>query len=248
MKHLNTSRHRGYLLMEMAIVLTLIAITLGPLMQLMRSQQTLSVEKEELNASKHIMEAVEAFVLSKRRLPCPSDTQGGDEHRANGRCLIVSGWVPARALSIPPNNTWQLTVATLASAGAPAADALTADNPFAHINPQQLAEIVYAPPSETKPVGNGPLPAIHMCQFNSSIQAPQISQAGCGQHPLHSASAVLVLSPAPSVQGASPLGALNQNRTLQFLIHPDLQTLNPLWLSFERLNWLWMQSGALGTI
>ncbi|WP_291712002.1 hypothetical protein [Limnobacter sp. CACIAM 66H1] len=39
----------------------------------------------------------------------------------------------------------------------------------------------------------------------------------------------------------------NQNRYQQFFINPDQPAANPVWLSFERLNWLWMKRGALDT-
>lgn len=246
--HTLTRKHTGYLLMELAIVLALIAITLPPLMQSLRSQESLHKEQTRLGTNKAIMDAVEAFVLAHHRLPCPSDTQNGTEYRSNGHCLVTSGWVPSKTLSIPPQEDWYLTIATLSAAGAPAQDALTADNPFEHISPQQLAEVIYSPPTASKPVGSGPLPAIHLCQHSNNIAAPSITQAGCGALPLYSASAVLVLTPGPQQASISPLQSLNQNRTLQFLIHPDLQNLNPQWLSFERLNWLWMQSGAFNPL
>lgn len=235
--------------MELAIVISLIAIIFGPLTQLIKSQYTLQTEQNRVSSNKAIMEAIEAFVLSHHRLPCPSDTQNGNEYRSNGRCLVLSGWVPSKTLSLAQQEeNWYLTIATLSSAGAPAQDALTADNPFQHISPQQLAEVIYAPPTSSKPIGTGPLPAIHICQHSASVAPPSITDAGCGNLPLYSASAVLVISPGPSLNGMSPLQNLNQNRTHQFFIHPDLQNLNPVWLSFERLNWLWIQGGAFNTL
>lgn len=225
--------------MEVALVLALTALVMGPLLQLMKSQQAQAELAQNQKVGPTLLQSVEAFVLAQGRLPCPADTQNGAEARLNNRCLIVSGWVPSQSLGLPPQYDWNLTVATLASAGTPASDSLTADNPFALLSPQQLAEIVYAPITPTQGVGTGALPAIHICKHNAAQALPAITQAGCGAHDLYSASAVLVLSEAQ--------GGLNQNRSLQFFIQTELQHQNPIWLSFERLNWLWMQSGALSS-
>lgn len=236
MKHCRSS---GFLLMEVALVLALTALIIGPLVQLMKSQQAQAELAMNQKTGPTLLESVEAFVLAQGRLPCPADTKNGAEARLNNRCTIVSGWVPSQSLGLPPQYDWNLTVATLSSAGPPASDALTADNPFALLNPQQLAEIVYSPITPTQGVGTGALPAIHICRQSAAHALPAITQAGCGAHDLYSPSAVLVLSPAQ--------GGMNQNRSLQFFIQTELQYQNPVWLSFERLNWLWMQSGALSS-
>lgn len=225
------------MLIEVALVIMLVAIILGPVLHLMASQSRKDQVLEQLRTRQTVLEAVEGFVLANGRLPCPALQRNGLESRLGDACTNREGWLPSATL-----NTWGLTgewrtaVATLEQAGEPALNALVSNTPFAELSPQQLAEIVLAPYTANYALGTGPLPAIHLCQEVAGQSIPSNTAAGCGSHTLLSASAVWV---------AYQNEALNQNRYQQFFISPEQPASNPAWLSFERLNWLWMKRGAL---
>ena len=139
-----------------------------------------------------------------------------------------------------------MAVATLESAGEPALNTLVSNEPFAQLSPQQLAEIVMAPFTQNHPVGNGPLPAIHLCQSVAGQALPANTTAGCGAHTLLNPTAVWVAYPH-AADSANETN-INQNRFKQFFIDPEQPAQNPAWISFERMNWLWMKRGALDPI
>lgn len=150
------------------------------------------------------------------------------------------GWLPTVTLaSWGLSGQWKMAVATLEQAGEPAQNALVSTQPFAELSPQQLTEIVMAPYTMNHPVGSGPLPAIHLCQLVRGLAVPSNLDAGCGAHTLLNATTVWLAYPTTD--------HANQNRYQQFFINPDQPAANPVWLSFERLNWLWMKRGALDT-
>ena len=235
---------KGFLLFELALVLAVAAIVITPLIHLLSNFNTQQQANSTLADKQRILQAVEGFVLANGRLPCPAMQVDGAEARVSDRCTHHSGWVPASTLQLwGLKGRWRLSVATLSSAGAPAEHALVASNPFEHISLNQLGRVILAPETPKYPVGQGPLPGIHLCQAVEGLAPPPIEQAGCGGHTLLSASLVWVATPegeAVSVRQAE----LNKNRHQQFFIDPQLPASHPAFLSFERLNWLWMQRGT----
>lgn len=228
---------RGFLLIEVALVIMLVAVILGPVLHLMASQTKKDEVFTQLRTKQALIEAVEGFVLANGRLPCPSLERNGLESRSGDACTNREGWLPGATLHAwGISGQWRLAVATLEQAGEPALNALVSNQPFAEISPQQLAEIVMAPYTVNHALGTGPLPAIHLCQEVAGQTLPSNTVAGCGGHTLLSASAVWVAYQNESI---------NQNRYQQFFISPEQAALNPAWLSFERLNWLWMKRGSL---
>lgn len=234
------SNSRGFMLIEVALVIILVAIILGPVLHLMASQSRKDQVLDQLRARQMVLEAVEGFVLTYGRLPCPALQKDGLESRLGDACTNREGWLPSATLNTwGLAGAWRTAVATLQQAGEPALNALVSNQPFAELSTQQLAEIVLAPYTANYALGTGPLPAIHLCQEIAGQNLPANTTAGCGPHTLLSASAVWV---------AYPDQAVNQNRYQQFFISPEQPALNPAWLSFERLNWLWMKRGALDPI
>lgn len=230
----------GFMLIEVALVIMLLAVILGPVLQLLASQNQKDKLLNHLQTRQAILEAAEAFVLAHGRLPCPAQTANGHESRQGDACMNHEGWLPAASLgSVYVQGQWRVAVATLEQAGEPAHNSLVSVQPFADISPQQLAEIVLAPYTASHPQGTGPLPAIHLCQEVAGVAPPANTTAGCGGHHLLSPSAVWVAYQANDT---------NRNRYQQFFITPDQPAINPVWLSFERLNWLWMKRGALDPI
>lgn len=230
----------GFMLIEVALVVVLMAIILGPVLHLLTSQREKDKVLIHLESRQRILEAVEGFVLATGRLPCPAGLANGAELRSGDACTYKEGWLPTVTLaSWGLGGQWKMAVATLEQAGEPAQNALVSTQPFAELSPQQLTEIVMAPYTMNHPVGSGPLPAIHLCQLVRGLAVPSNLDAGCGAHTLLNATTVWLAYPTTD--------QANQNRYQQFFINPDQPAANPVWLSFERLNWLWMKRGALDT-
>lgn len=230
----------GFMLIEIALVILLLAVILGPVLHLLANQNQKDKLLAHLQTRQTIIEAVEGFVLAHGRLPCPSQAPNGVESRQTDACTNREGWLPSASLGVLSiQGQWRVAVATLEQAGEPAKNNLVSTQPFSDISPQQLAEIVLAPYTASYPQGTGPLPAIHLCQEVAGLAPPANTTAGCSGHHLLSPSAVWV---------AYPENDRNQNRYQQFFITSDQPALNPVWLSFERMNWLWMKRGSLDSI
>lgn len=230
----------GFMLIELALVLVLVAIILGPILHLLGNQRQKDKVTSQLQARQSILDAVEGFVLAHGRLPCPASQINGQEARTGDSCTQRDGWLPVSTLSTwGISGQWRMAVALLETAGEPAQNALVSVQPFAELSPQQLAEIVLAPYTVNHGAGTGPLPAIHLCQVIAGLAMPSNINAGCGGHGLLSASAVWVAYPEGD--------ELNQHRYQQFFMNPAQPSSNPVWLTFERMNWLWMKRGSLDT-
>jgi len=231
---------QGFMLIEVALVILLLAVILGPVLHLLASQHKKDKLLAHLHTRQTIVEAVEGFVLAHGRLPCPAQTANGSEARIADACVNREGWLPSASLgALNVQGQWRVAVATLEQAGEPAQNSLVSAQPFEELSPQQLAEIVLAPYTASYALGTGPLPAIHLCLEIAGLALPANTTAGCGGHHLLNPSAVWV---------AHQINDINQNRYQQFFITPDQPALNPVWLSFERLNWLWMKRGSLDSI
>jgi hypothetical protein len=231
---------RGFMLIEVALVVVLMGIILGPVLHLLAAQREKDKVLAHLESRQRILESVEGFILATGRLPCPAAHTHGTESRSGDACTFKEGWLPTATLaSWGISGQWKMAVATLEHAGEPAQNALVSTQPFAQLSPQQLTEIVMAPYTASYAVGTGPLPAIHLCQVVQGHPMPTNLQAGCGGHTLLNATTVWLAYPAQD--------PANNNRYQQFFINPDQPAANPVWLSFERLNWLWMKRGALDT-
>jgi type II secretory pathway pseudopilin PulG len=236
----SVSATHGFMLIEVALVILLLAVILGPVLHLVANQNQKDKLLAHLQTRQNIIDAVEGFVLAHGRLPCPAQNINGIEQRLADACMNREGWLPSASLDVlSVQGQWRMAVATLEQAGEPAQNSLVSSQPFSDISPQQLAEIVLAPYTASYPLGTGPLPAIHLCQEIAGVVPPVNTTAGCGGHHLLSPSAVWV---------AYLVNDRNQNRYQQFFITPDQPAINPVWLSFERLNWLWMKRGSLDSI
>lgn len=236
---------QGFMLLEVALVIMIVGIILGPILHLLAGQRQKNDVLDQLETRQNIAEAVEGFVLATGRLPCPALHTRGQEARNGDFCTQQTGWLPNATLNTwGLSGEWKMAVATLEQAGEPAQHALVSNKPFAKLSPQQLAEIVLAPYTANHATGTGPLPAIHLCQAIASQALPEPAAAGCASHILLSPTAVWVAYPVQDHTG-QPVDDINQNRFQQFFINPQTPAINPVWLSFERMNWLWMKRGTL---
>lgn len=238
----NPQALQGFMLIEIALVLMLVAVILGPILHLISGQRTKSAVLDQLENRQRITEAVEGFVLATGRLPCPAIAPNGTEARTAITCQQREGWLPSASLHTGSLiSNWRVAVATLDQAGAPAENALLTGKPFEQLSPQQLSEIIFAPITANHGLGTGPLPAIHLCEQVAGQTLPVHTSPGCGAHTLISPSAVWVAYPAQ----ADEENNINLNRFQQFFINPVDPLSNPVWISYERMNWLWMKRGSL---
>ncbi|HEY1057378.1 MAG TPA: prepilin-type N-terminal cleavage/methylation domain-containing protein [Limnobacter sp.] len=230
---------RGFTLVETALALLVLGMLLGPLIRLTASQQANDIEMKRQQQNRGLQEALEAFVLTHGRLPCPAEQADGPELRQAGLCASTSGWFPSQSLGLSTPFKLRMVVADLASAGAPASGSLLRGQPFQFLSPQQLSEIIFNPPTVNLAVGQGPLPALHLCQ-QTAAAPPPVQSWGCGNLPTLSESAVLVVLPQPE-----PSGLDNALRQHQFIVPPSSTGSALVWLSYDRLFWLWLQGGWL---
>lgn len=250
MQKLQTRHNSGYLLLELALVLALttsIGFALVTFVQAQRMSLNIQQQTQERALA---MQALEGFILSRQRLPCPAEAPNGPEARQAGQCDSLQGWLPTASLGVVLESPLRFHVADLAKAGPPAQGSLTADRPLEQISPALLAEIITMTTTANQAVGLGPLPALHICGLSTPPVAA--SSYGCGNAPLLSSTAVAVILPSGTqpaktslTEDAQAFRLANEARTHQFFADPHHPTDNPHWLSFERLMWLWMQSGAL---
>lgn len=245
---------KGSMLLEMALVLGILAVIIPPILNLSRSQNAAFAESLLQEEKQKIEQAIEGFVLSRGRLPCPAQAGSLQEDFANDQCALQSGDLPAGSLSLGTlQQNWSMAVADLASASAPAQNALHNNLRWQQLSLQQLTEIILSPITSTSGMDGSALPAISICNFDPNQVLPKLSERGCGVQSLHSPTAVLVVQakqPLTSAKGASGLdGApsvihqVNLQRTQQFFIARDYSSDNPMWLSYERLVHLWMEGG-----
>lgn len=111
MKHLSTpiTHHKGFSLIEMAIVLFIVALLLGGLLPTVSSQIEQQKKTETRKQLDEIQQALIGYTVTYGRLPCPAiDTSNGIEKfdstpgtAANGLCeTYYNGFVPATTLGI----------------------------------------------------------------------------------------------------------------------------------------------------
>ncbi|WP_370263827.1 type II secretion system protein [Limnobacter sp.] len=231
--------NHGMALLEVLLAMAIAALVLASVQRGLATYKAQREQTEHIARSVQLVSHLEGFVLATGRLPCPSaHGNGHEDRRADGICNTYQGWVPTASLGLPVQTLpWRFAVASLNDAGPPAAHSLVSQYPLALLSLPQLGEVIYAPPTSGSSVGQGPLPALHLCLAHGTTPLPPAQSRGCQALPTHSVSAVAVLIP--------PSDTVNQHRSHQFFINPNLPHHNPIWLSFERLSWLWLQRGGL---
>ena len=91
---------RGFTLTELAVVFLIVALLIGGAMMTLSAQVEQRNQDETLRRLNTAAEAVIAFAIVNRRLPCPA-TAGttGDEAPAGGTCTTwYGGFLPARTI------------------------------------------------------------------------------------------------------------------------------------------------------
>lgn len=106
-------RHRGFTLVELAVVLAIFGLLLGILvipLSTQVDQQRIGETERQLAA---VREALMGFAIANGRLPCPasavvpSGTAGaGTENKPAAACGITHGVVPWATLGVPETDPW----------------------------------------------------------------------------------------------------------------------------------------------
>ena len=100
---------RGFSLIEIALVLVIIGLALGGIMAAIGPQLDNKNVRDTQERIKQASEAIMAFAIANRRLPCPaSAASNGDEVRIGvlGQCAnFNNGFVPARTLGLGERGT-----------------------------------------------------------------------------------------------------------------------------------------------
>lgn len=96
----------GFTLVELAVVLAIVGLLLGSLMYTLSAQSDQRSFEENRRRIEQVREALLAFSVAKRRLPCPAVTTPtnslGQESLTGGTCTnFYGGLVPAKTIGYP---------------------------------------------------------------------------------------------------------------------------------------------------
>ena len=234
--------HSGFSLIELALslgILGLVGLSAPPLFKIWQAEK---LRQREMNTMDSAMNQIEAYAITHRRLPCPaSDFNGLENAKAsNGICLQETGKLPWRTLGMtPPNPVPVFAVATLNALGTPYAQILTTGGAIKTVNLDALSSAIFAGP-DLNADNSSALPALMVCD-----QAP--SNNACPQNRYASLTAVaLVALPTPE----EPASELENTNNDKFFLIPNNPALSHRfrWLTYEKLAWLYLRSGVLGSL
>lgn len=107
-----TFRHRGFTLVELAIVMFIVALLLGGMLLPLSAQQDIRSQGETEKQLADISEALLGFAAShtagdgKPYLPCPDTDNDGRENRTGNVCTSQDGTLPWADLGIGRQDAW----------------------------------------------------------------------------------------------------------------------------------------------
>lgn len=99
--------HRGFTLVELAVVLFIVGILMLGVMSTLSSQAEQRNFEETRRRLEQARELLLSFAIVNGRLPCPATAaSAGDESPAGGNCTTAfSGWLPARTIGFQQTDT-----------------------------------------------------------------------------------------------------------------------------------------------
>jgi len=105
------SQHRGFTLIEIAIVIFIVALLLGGMLLPLSAQQDIRQRQETEKSLNDIRDALMGYAVVNGYLPCPApvdlSTGGAEATRdANGVCVIRVGLVPWTTLGLGHLDAW----------------------------------------------------------------------------------------------------------------------------------------------
>lgn len=132
---------KGFTLIEMAVVLTIIAFMIGAAFMPISAQRESNNIRQAREELKMIEEALYGFAIANDRLPCPALPGAGVESLTGpGVCTNAIGFVPSATMGIsgkvncdgllldPWNNPYRYSVTTSNNGGAVSPDFTTAND------------------------------------------------------------------------------------------------------------------------
>lgn len=127
----NRRAHRGFTLVELAVVVAIFGLILGILVVPLSTQFEQQRIGETQRQLESVREAIMGFAIANGRLPCPANAtiaagmpNAGSENLAGLACAAAQGVLPWTALGVPETDAWGRRFTyrvTLAFADAPAA-------------------------------------------------------------------------------------------------------------------------------
>ena len=189
-----------------------------------------------------VQESVEAFSMTAARLPCPASSDNGVESidPQTGLCSSDHGYFPWQTLGLVHKESgWQLHTQSLNTLGTPFAGALTRSWGIRNVNVEQLTRAVFNPPGNT--TNPATVPSFQICG-EDNLNTPN-NASTCTAN-TYSGSAVLVVIPAQKINSAIALYNAQSPRIFLYDSAAPAGT-SIMWMSFERLMWLWLQAGVL---
>ncbi len=141
------SKHSGFSLIEMAVVLIILGFVLGALLMPLQAQRNQLFQSQTENTLDTAKKALLGFAQSRGRLPCPATAGSNgieDPTPVTGTCTAPVGYLPAATIGIQPtdgngfavdgwNNPIRYAVTTVNTAGGAATPDFTTSNEMSNV-------------------------------------------------------------------------------------------------------------------
>ena len=148
----NLARHKGFSLLEMAVVLIILGFVLGAILAPIQAQRQMLHQSQTENTLEAAKKALIGFAQTKGRLPCPAiaGSGGSEKPLGGGVCTQQIKLLPAVTLGIQPidsdgfavdawNNPIRYAVTQVNSAGGAGTPDFTTSSEMANVGISLLA-------------------------------------------------------------------------------------------------------------